>query len=51
MSDLLEKFRENRVRIPDSYIGIARVLITLGGFLMTYNVPFDWTPPERRKVG
>ncbi len=51
MSDLLEKFRENRVRIPDSYIGIARVLITLGGFLMTYNVPFDWTPPERREVG
>lgn len=51
MSDLLEKFRENRVRIPDSYIGIARVLITLGGFLMTYNVPFDWTPPERRAVG
>lgn len=48
MSDLLEKFREHRVRIPDSYIGIARVLITLGGFLMTYNVPFDWTPPERR---
>jgi ubiquinone biosynthesis protein len=49
MADLLEKFRENRVRIPDSYIGIARVLITLGGFLMTYNVPFDWTPPERRR--
>jgi ubiquinone biosynthesis protein len=49
MSDLLDKFREHRVRIPDSYIGIARVLITLGGFLMTYNVPFDWTPPERRK--
>lgn len=48
MSDLLDKFRENRVRIPDSYIGIARVLITLGGFLMTYDVPFDWTPPERR---
>jgi ubiquinone biosynthesis protein len=50
MSDLLEKFRENRVRIPDSYIGIARVLITLGGFLMTYNVPFDWTPPEHRNA-
>jgi ubiquinone biosynthesis protein len=49
MADLLEKFRENRVRIPDSYIGIARVLITLGGFLMNYNVPFDWTPPERRR--
>lgn len=49
MEDLIEKFREHQVRIPDSYIGIARVLITLGGLLMHYKVPFDWTPPERRK--
>ena len=48
MEELIEKFRENHVRIPDSYIGIARVLITLGGLLMHYKVPFDWTPPERR---
>jgi ubiquinone biosynthesis protein len=48
MGDLLELFRENQVRIPDSYIGIARVLITLGGFLMNYDVPFDWRPPEQR---
>lgn len=48
MEDLIEKLREHRVRIPDTYIGIARVLITLGGFLMHYKVPFDWTPPERR---
>ena len=44
----IEKFRENHVRIPDTYIGIARVLITLGGLLMHYKVPFDWTPPEQR---
>ena len=50
MGDLLELFRENQVRIPDSYIGIARVLITLGGFLMNYDVPFDWRPPEQRGV-
>ncbi|KAF0809517.1 protein kinase [Alcanivorax sp. S71-1-4] len=48
MQALLEKFREEKVRIPDSYIGISRVLITIGGFLMTYQVPFDWTPPELR---
>ena len=48
MEDIIEKFRENHVRIPDTYIGIARVLITLGGLLMHYNVPFDWTPPEQR---
>lgn len=50
MEDLITRFRENRVRIPDSYIGIARVLITLGGMLMHYRVPFDWTPPERRRM-
>ena len=50
MNDLVELFRRNHVRIPDSYIGIARVLITIGGFLMHYDVPFDWTPPERRRV-
>jgi ubiquinone biosynthesis protein len=49
MTDLIEKFRENRVEIPDSYIGIARVLITVGGFLMNYDVPFDWRPPEQRE--
>jgi len=48
MEDIIELFRENQVRIPDTYIGIARVLITLGGLLMHYKVPFDWTPPERR---
>lgn len=48
MEEIIEKFRENHVRIPDTYIGIARVLITLGGLLMHYNVPFDWTPPEQR---
>ncbi|EKF73058.1 protein kinase [Alcanivorax hongdengensis A-11-3] len=48
MANLMDRFRESRISIPDSYIGISRVLITLGGFLMTYQVPFDWTPPERR---
>lgn len=48
MQELMEKFREERVQIPDSYIGISRVLITMGGFLMAYQVPFDWTPPELR---
>ncbi len=48
MEEIIEKFRENHVRIPDTYIGIARVLITLGGLLMHYKVPFDWTPPEQR---
>lgn len=50
MGELMQRFREERISIPDSYIGISRVLITLGGFLMSYQVPFDWTPPEQRQV-
>ncbi|MED5389014.1 MAG: AarF/ABC1/UbiB kinase family protein [Pseudomonadota bacterium] len=49
MGELMERFREERITIPDSYIGISRVLITLGGFLMSYQVPIDWTPPEQRQ--
>ena len=51
MGELMSRFREERISIPDSYIGISRVLITLGGFLMSYQVPFDWTPPEQRAGG
>ena len=50
MGELMQRFREERISIPDSYIGISRVLITLGGFLMSYQVPFDWTPPEQRQT-
>lgn len=47
---LLDALRAEKIQMPDSYVGISRVLITLGGFLMAYKVPFDWTPPERRVV-
>lgn len=46
---LMDALHNQRVRIPDSYIGISRVLITLGGLMMAYKVPFDWTPPEQRR--
>lgn len=42
MIELLELFREQRVRMPDSWIAISRVLITIGGFLMAYKVPMPW---------
>lgn len=45
MIDLMELFREQHVRMPDSWIAIARVLITVGGFLMTYRVPYNWGEP------
>ncbi len=42
MINLLELFREQKVKIPDSWIAISRVLITIGGFLMAYKVPLPW---------
>lgn len=42
MQELLGLFRDRKVSIPDSYIGMARVLITIGGFLTQYDVPLDW---------
>lgn len=45
MIDLMELFREQHVRMPDSWVAISRVLITVGGFLMTYGVPFAWGEP------
>lgn len=50
VEEVLTTFRENRIRIPDSYVAISRVLITLGGFMLNYGVPMDWTPPERRQA-
>lgn len=46
MIDLMEAFREQRIRMPDSWVAISRVLITVGGFLMTYEVPFRWERPQ-----
>lgn len=45
--DLMEAFREQRIRMPDSWVAISRVLITVGGFLMTYDVPFSWDSASR----
>lgn len=43
MIELLELFREQQVKMPDSWIAISRVLITVGGFLMAYRVPLPWS--------
>jgi ubiquinone biosynthesis protein len=48
IEEIMKTFRENRILIPDSYVALSRVLITLGGFMLNYNVPMDWTPPEKR---
>ncbi len=48
MEEILETFREYQIHIPDSYVALSRVLITLGGFMMAYDVTMDWSPPEQR---
>lgn len=41
ISNLLEQFRENHVTVPDYFISVSRVFVTVGGLLRTYNVPFN----------
>lgn len=49
MEELLTLFREHHIGMPDSWVALSRVLITLGGLMMAHGVPMDWTPPEQRR--
>lgn len=44
LNDVLEKLRANRVFMPDSFIAMARVIISVGGMMKRYNVGFEWQP-------
>lgn len=50
IEEVLSTFRKHNITIPDSYIGLSRVLITLGGFMLAYKVPMNWAPPEQRNA-
>lgn len=39
--NMMDKLREKQVIIPDSYIGILRILISFGGLLQMYQVPMS----------
>lgn len=41
---VLEQLRKYRVKIPDSFISMARVIISIGGFMKQYDVDFSWQP-------
>ena len=41
MKDLMEQFREYQITVPDYFLSIGRVFITVGGLLRTYKVPFN----------
>ena len=42
--DVLELLRSNRVTMPDTFIAMARVIISIGGFMKQYDVDFEWIP-------
>ena len=50
LTDILEKLRKDRVKIPDSFIAMARVIISIGGFMKRYNVDFNWKPGQNPPV-
>jgi len=44
LSDSIDKLRKNKVIMPDSFVAMARVIITIGGFMTHYDVDFDFDP-------
>jgi len=38
LAEAMETLRQHRITIPDSFVSLARVLITVGGFMQTYRV-------------
>ncbi|MDX1692704.1 MAG: lipopolysaccharide core heptose(II) kinase RfaY [Ketobacteraceae bacterium] len=46
LAEILEKLRKDRVSIPDSFIAMARVIISIGGFMKRYGVDFNWRPGQ-----
>lgn len=46
LAEVLDRLRRNRVHIPDSFVALARVIISVGGFLKRYDVPFSIEPPR-----
>ncbi len=49
LADVLELLRTNRVTMPDSFIAMARVIISVGGFMKQYDVDFEWMPVSAAK--
>lgn len=39
---LLDEFRRLRLVIPDPFVAMVRVLITVGGLMTRYQIPFKW---------
>jgi len=44
LTEVLELLRTNKVSMPDTFIAMARVIISVGGFMKQYDVDFEWMP-------
>ncbi|MDX1802931.1 MAG: AarF/UbiB family protein [Alcanivorax sp.] len=44
---LLDEFRRLRLVIPDPFVAMVRVLITVGGLMTRYHIPFRWSGLSR----
>ncbi|HET8708533.1 MAG TPA: lipopolysaccharide core heptose(II) kinase RfaY, partial [Pseudomonadales bacterium] len=44
LEEIMQRLRVASVKIPDSFVAMARVLITVGGFMRPYDVKFTWMP-------
>ena len=40
--DVIDAIRKNRIVMPDSFVSMARVLITVGGLMKEYDITFRW---------
>ena len=44
INEVLETLQEAHVIVPDPFIALGRVIGTLGGFMQSYRVKFNWMP-------
>ncbi|HJO34585.1 MAG: AarF/UbiB family protein [Pseudomonadota bacterium] len=50
IEELMETFQEYRITVPDSFVGMGRVVMTIGGLMQIYRVPFNWIPSPVSKA-
>ena len=43
ISLVIEKMRQNKVIMPDSFVALTRVLVSIGGLIKHYEVDFQWS--------
>jgi ubiquinone biosynthesis protein len=41
LAQAMDTLRQHRITIPDSFVSLARVLVTVGGFMQTYKVKMN----------